>query len=562
MNSKQNAHKNHPVYKRLKASGPKRILSLDGGGIRGALTLGYLEEIERILRERYNKPDFVLSDYFDLIGGTSTGAIIAAFIALGKPVKDIKELYLKLGKKIFKKRRHILNWGYLKYLLSAEFKHSILEGELNNHPDIKNLTLGSEKFKTGLAIFAKRADTYNTFVFHNHPSNIYYKYNNGIYLKDLLRATSAAPSYFKPKEIKFNNEESAVFIDGGVSMVNNPSLMLFLMTTIKGYKYQWRKTKDHMLMISIGTGFLKSVVQKREKSKLLHKRTISWASELPDMFMQDATEQNQYLMQYFSNARIPETINEEANDLSNDLISTSPLLDYCRYNVSLDKVKLAELGFHLGEKELRSLPKMEKGKNVNRLYEIGKADALKKIHESHFPPTFDFGVKKPLPQPISQEAIKNLLLDSFKNIGKRYKKIKTVFARRAEFEEEIISITTDGIETTNTAKKGDYIVKNQTENKELYVIKNEKFDKLYSPFRKLQTEIWTEYLPKGQVDAIQLTEELLNSLKLEKHFYIIASWDEAQYVSIGDFIVTPVNEDKVYRIGRKEFEETYKISEE
>ena len=61
---------------------PKRILSLDGGGIRGVITLQFLEKIETILRKRHgDNPDFRLCHYFDLIGGTSTGAIIAAGLA-------------------------------------------------------------------------------------------------------------------------------------------------------------------------------------------------------------------------------------------------------------------------------------------------------------------------------------------------------------------------------------------------------------------------------------------------------------------------------------------------
>ena len=54
-------------------NGPKRILALDGGGIRGILTLEYLEVMESEFRRRFNNPDFLLCDYFDLIGGTSTG---------------------------------------------------------------------------------------------------------------------------------------------------------------------------------------------------------------------------------------------------------------------------------------------------------------------------------------------------------------------------------------------------------------------------------------------------------------------------------------------------------
>ncbi len=74
------------LIERFKADGPKRILALDGGGIRGALTLGFLGEIERVLAERHDelgllkKDKFRLHQYFDLIGGTSTGSIISALL--------------------------------------------------------------------------------------------------------------------------------------------------------------------------------------------------------------------------------------------------------------------------------------------------------------------------------------------------------------------------------------------------------------------------------------------------------------------------------------------------
>src|SRR5687767_7008853 len=72
------------LLQRLQTDGPKRILALDGGGIRGALTLGYLQGIEDTLRKQHdNDPAFRLSDYFDLIGGTSTGSIIASCLAIG-----------------------------------------------------------------------------------------------------------------------------------------------------------------------------------------------------------------------------------------------------------------------------------------------------------------------------------------------------------------------------------------------------------------------------------------------------------------------------------------------
>ena len=68
---------------RLSSNGQKKLLALDGGGIRGVITLEVLKQLEKILRDRSGKPGLVLSDYFDYVAGTSTGAIIATCISIG-----------------------------------------------------------------------------------------------------------------------------------------------------------------------------------------------------------------------------------------------------------------------------------------------------------------------------------------------------------------------------------------------------------------------------------------------------------------------------------------------
>ncbi len=93
---------------RLARPGPKRVLSLDGGGIRGLISLGYLRAIETMLRVRYGNPDLVLAAYFDFVIGTSTGAVIATLIALGYPVSRILQIYLELAVKAFHPSNH---WG-------------------------------------------------------------------------------------------------------------------------------------------------------------------------------------------------------------------------------------------------------------------------------------------------------------------------------------------------------------------------------------------------------------------------------------------------------------------
>jgi uncharacterized protein len=60
------------LRERLIAPGPKRILALDGGGIRGVVTLGFLARIEALLRDRFGRPDMALADYFDLAAAAQT----------------------------------------------------------------------------------------------------------------------------------------------------------------------------------------------------------------------------------------------------------------------------------------------------------------------------------------------------------------------------------------------------------------------------------------------------------------------------------------------------------
>ncbi|MFN0095001.1 MAG: patatin-like phospholipase family protein [Dehalococcoidia bacterium] len=137
------------LHERLTTPGPKRILSLDGGGIRGLITLGMLERIEAILRDQHDDPALRLADYFDLIGGTSSGSIIAAGLALGLEVAEIRESYLELAGLAFGRRR----WQFWK----ARFDAGPLEQQLRRL--FAERTLGDPSFTTGLCIFAKRADT-------------------------------------------------------------------------------------------------------------------------------------------------------------------------------------------------------------------------------------------------------------------------------------------------------------------------------------------------------------------------------------------------------------------
>jgi uncharacterized protein len=96
------------LTERLERKGPHKLLAIDGGGIRGVLALQILAKIESLLREESANSDYRLADYFDYVAGTSTGAIIAAGISLGK----ILDFYLKNGSDMFDKANIVRRLQY------------------------------------------------------------------------------------------------------------------------------------------------------------------------------------------------------------------------------------------------------------------------------------------------------------------------------------------------------------------------------------------------------------------------------------------------------------------
>src|SRR5262249_15609399 len=203
-------------------------------------------------------------------------------------------------------------------------------------------TLGDESIKTGLCIVTKRADTNSVWPFINHPGGKYYDDNRGILLRHVIRASTAAPTYFQPEKVDVGGGLLGAFIDGGVSMANNPALQLFLVATLQGFPFHWRKGAEDLLLISIGTGVWD---KRRDVDAVMKSWLKDWAPNVPDMLMDDASWQAQLLLQYFS--RYNEThlkIDGEIGNLANDLLAPEPLLTFIRYNAQLEQNGLQDLG--------------------------------------------------------------------------------------------------------------------------------------------------------------------------------------------------------------------------
>jgi len=361
---------------RLTAPGPKRILALDGGGIRGALTLGYLERIEHFLRVRHQRPQLVLADYFDLIGGTSTGAIIAAALAIGLDASAIKQMYLDLGGKVFGSRK-LKVWD-------AFFDEKPLKAELEKV--FGDRTLGEGSIRTGLCIVTKRADTASVWPLINHPRGKYYRDNAPIPLKAAVRASTAAPTFFVPEMVDVGGGQMGCFVDGGVSMANNPALQLFLVATLKGFPFRWPVGEKNLLLVSVGTGMWE---RKGAAESIADDKLWDWAKNVPGLLMDDAMWQNQLLLQAFSRTVTPFEIDREIGDLSGDLLSPEPLLTYLRYNARLESAALQELGLPDLAGSAEDLREMSKGGNRSALARIGEASARVQMRDEHFPDSFN-----------------------------------------------------------------------------------------------------------------------------------------------------------------------------
>ncbi|MEN0050217.1 MAG: hypothetical protein AAF806_24340 [Bacteroidota bacterium] len=159
-------------------------------------------------------------------------------------------------------------------------------------------------------------------------------------------------------------------------------------------------------------------------------------------------------------------------------------------------------------------------------------------------------------QIMLQAEMQKIFLPLLEEKGKNYQKNKNVYARKAQKGERVETITKDGLETSNTAKEDSYVIRNQTNAQEQYIIGASKFEQRYQWLNKVDDK-WSEYRSQGKIRALEVSEELLEKLDLSDPFYFIAAWGERMIARKGDFLACPKGAAEVYRIARKEFFETY-----
>jgi hypothetical protein len=220
--------------------------------------LQVLARIEEFFRRERNQPKLVLGDVFDLIAGTSTGAIIAAFLKWGLSVKEIEDRYVQRGAEMFARERW---YRRFKAKYRADAIASYFRKEFADSSGAPAL-LGSDLLGKFLLVIMRNASTGSPWPLCNNPKALFCDpllpdCNLNVPLWKLLRASTAAPDYFPPEEIKLGNQ-SFLFVDGGLTPFNNPALIAVLTATLPQYRIGWTATRNELHVISIGTGAVRA----------------------------------------------------------------------------------------------------------------------------------------------------------------------------------------------------------------------------------------------------------------------------------------------------------------
>lgn len=321
------------------------ILSMDGGGIRGIIPCMVLAEIEKRCKKR-------TAELFDLVAGTSTGGILAAGATIkgedGRPkfsAEELGKLYSGPdGKEIFKKS----GLGALRILYRAIFSEDNIERILNKN-------FGEARLKdafTELLVTSYDTEQKLPFYFSSAKAKDPNKPEEDFFIRDIARATSAAPTYFPAKKLPYKGHhkgfrlENLSLIDGGV-FANNPSVLAYI-HGLSMWKNPYTPNYDErfdaikifepapagrdmvaeastdnfaapFLLVSLGTGH----TQKPYPYSKIKGWGISWLRPLIDIFMQGVSESVHYQMQYL----LPSFYDENNN--------IQPR--YYRLNIKIDK---------------------------------------------------------------------------------------------------------------------------------------------------------------------------------------------------------------------------------
>jgi len=382
-----------PLAERYEVERPRKLLALDGGGIRGILTLEVLARIESLLAAATGKGDaFRLCDFFDYVAGTSTGAIIAAGLACGMSAQELLAFYEKTGPAMFDK-------AFLLQRIKALYKSEPLAAELRKTFAKKgkdgkqhDRTLAPEDLRCLLFAVTRNVTTDSPWPVSSNPLAKYNQRNRRdcnlqIPLWQIVRASTAAPIFFPPEILQWDPNDPAktfVFVDGGVTPYNNPAFLLFRMATLAPYKLGWKTGEKNLLLVSIGTGAAPTL---DDDILSPQKNAVSNLAGLPGALMYGALVDQDVNCRTVGRCVYGAPIDRELGDL----VPREPLSQdlgraflYARYNAELTREGLGAMG--LPDVDPEQVSKLDSVQFIPQLRRVGRkvADEVKIEHFGTF----------------------------------------------------------------------------------------------------------------------------------------------------------------------------------
>lgn len=333
-NGKVLAQFNHQAIKAnakpKKARKKTRILSIDGGGIRGIVPATILAHLEKRIQQKTNQPDARLSDYFDLVAGTSTGGILGCFYLMpdsknpDRPkltAQETLEIYFKFGKNVFTQsflRKLVYRLGLVKEKFSARPMNNTLK------------KLFGKKLKLSQLIKPCLITTYNKeeecpMIYHSLAA--WENKVNDVKVWQLARATSAASQYYKPAVIRLENGVTKTLIDGSI-FAQSPAMCAYdftrrrpFLTSKNASNQQGCLSVEEVIMVSIGTGVVK---QRPDFKKVGKKVDLRWIKSIIGLMKNGSSKR--------VDSKLKKILSEEASNnhyfrLAPKLHEASPELD-------------------------------------------------------------------------------------------------------------------------------------------------------------------------------------------------------------------------------------------
>ena len=299
------------AFKKLNVDPNDRIiLSLDGGGMRGILTIQLLKKLEEVT-------EIPCYDLFDMVAGTSTGGIIAGLVVRGFTAIEIEEKYDELIKEVFHKRpignRFLNPPQYSKKRYRELLKDIIGNLSLQEACEIKDLDL----MITSRDMSAAEETFFTAF---KQADGSYHGTYKEVLLRGVMESTMSAPTYFYPLER---------FVDGGVTTHNNPSLAAF----IEAISYSTPKVEDGK--------------RKPSAYKLPNVTVYSFGTGATQRFIKPTRTLNpkgndiKFWLDWLINETGEDASNVQENTFRSLMINNS--VRYKRYQISLDPPALKKL---------------------------------------------------------------------------------------------------------------------------------------------------------------------------------------------------------------------------